>query len=53
VIARLVNVDPPLDPVNGRDTVVLFTLEGLPIVGTSGIVAGVTEEDAVDGSLVP
>jgi hypothetical protein len=31
---RLVNEEPPLEPVNGKDTVVVFVIDGVPIVGT-------------------
>jgi hypothetical protein len=34
VMPRLVNEEPPLDPVNGKDTVVVFIIDGVPIVGT-------------------
>jgi len=52
-IERFVYGDPPSAPVNGKDTVVLFTLEGLLTVGTWGIVDGIIEAEAVEGSLVP
>ena len=48
--------DPLLAPaVKGRETVVLFVLDTVPMVGADGAAAGmtVTELEALDAELVP
>jgi hypothetical protein len=47
-------VDPPVAPaVNGIETVVLFVLVTVPIVGAAGTVVAVTDVDADDAGVVP